>query len=440
MTVNDSLFNQSYNQLKSGAFPGNLQLFAQPVNFSFGTVPLGQISPAAVQVISPMPLWSPVATYTAQSATAFQAYQQALTHVTWKVSPEQQGDLKKLQGEVTDAQNAVTKATTDMNSAYVQAKSQGGMVFAARYPTLSDWIAGGEATSWVAGIDEAVKTQTAAQANYQALVRAYQPTSLQEAQDAAKLPSGSPVNDPAPRGWAKTTDGGGNLTWTPDYTIGTSGEDWRGKLASSGGQGKFSLTMKASEGNTSVSNSWAGGSVSYGTPFWGVSAGGSWSKMDLSEDDKSVEVTVSAESSTVVPVTPGAWYDGGIISNLAKATQGPDGQGWTITSPWVSKGGEGSSSLFGQYGVLSTMVSQLAVVYKPSFSITMSSSTFEKHTEQYEASAGLRIGPFSFGGHGGHSSEWTHSTSGGTTFTGGSTSTDPLIIGVMVSFPGMGTA
>lgn len=437
MTLNDSLFNQTYNQLLAKGFEGNLQLYARPIDFSFGVTPLGQISPAAYQVISVMPQWSEVGRYDAQAATTFSAYQQVLTHVTWKVSPEQQNDLRKLQDQITAAQNAVTKNSQDMNQAYVQAKSQGGMVFEAQYPDISSWLAG-PGKSWVENGKELQKTQEAAQASYQSLVRAYQPQTLQQAQDAAKLPTGNPVNDPAPRGWAKVLDGGGNLQWQPDYMIGTTGEDWRAKLTS-GSIGAFTLTLKASEANTSLSKSWAGASVSYGTPFWGVNASGSWSQMDLSANDKSVSVTISAKSSTVVSVTPGAWYDGGFISNLAKATQGSEGQGWTITSPWVAKGGKGSSSLFGQYGLLSTSVAQLVVVYKPSFEITMSENTFKSHSEMYKASLGVRIGPFTFGGSGGHASGWSHKTSGSTSFTGESTSEDPLIVGVMVAFPGTGS-
>ncbi|EMI20366.1 putative secreted protein [Rhodopirellula maiorica SM1] len=436
-TLNDDLFGQTFNQLKSKAFPGHLQLYAAPIDANFDPVPMGEISPAANQVVSIMPEWSPVGTYNSQAASFFDAYRQVLTHVTWKVSPEQQNDLRNLQNEVVNAQKAVAKVEQDMNQAYVFAKNQGGAIFAAQYPTITDWLnKSPQAKSWKDQMTQAAKTQRAAQNAYQSLVRSYQPQSLQEAQDAAKLPTGNPVNDPAPRGWAKVADGSGSLQWTPDYTIGNS-NDWRNSLAN-GTKGQFSLTLGADQGNSSTSSSWAGGSGSYGTPFWGVESSGSWSEFDLTKNDKSVEVTITAQSSTVVPVTPGAWYDGGFISNLAKAQQGADGQGWVITSPWVSKGPE--NALFGKNGLLSTQVSGLAVVYKPGFKISMSEDTFRQHKDQFSASGGIRIGCFHFGGSGGHSSEWTRSTNGSTEFSGQSTSTDPLIVGVMVAFPGVGTA
>jgi hypothetical protein len=48
----------------------------------------------------------------------------------------------------------------------------------------------------------------------------------------------------------------------------------------------------------------------------------------------------------------------------------------------------------------------------------------------------VRIGPFTFGGSGGHTSEFTKSTAMANTFSGSSTSLNPQIIGVIVSFPG----
>ena len=77
------------------------------------------------------------------------------------------------------------------------------------------------------------------------------------------------------------------------------------------------------------------------------------------------------------------------------------------------------------------------MVYKPSFDITMSSSTYEKHRQKFDAGGGIRIGPFHFGGSGGHESEYTHSSSTTNTFSGGSTSENPLILGYAVNFPGV---
>jgi hypothetical protein len=149
------------------------------------------------------------------------------------------------------------------------------------------------------------------------------------------------------------------------------------------------------------------------------------------ESDKNVKATISVQSSTTVEVTPGDWYDGGFMKDLATG----GGQGYTIASPYRATGG--ANALFGQGGLLSTRVSSLLVVYKPSFSITMSKSTYDKNVQKFNGSAGFRIGLFQFGGSGGNESTYTHSTSNGTTFTGESTSDYPLIIGVTVAFPGV---
>jgi hypothetical protein len=236
---------------------------------------------------------------------------------------------------------------------------------------------------------------------------------------------------PPAEGWTKVADMGGVIRWKPEFMIGTTGEDWRAKL-SSGSQGAFEVELDASDEQGTLSKSWAGASASYESFFWGVDADGSWQKLDLTSNDKSVKATISVKSSTLVTVTPGAWYDGGFMSDLAKS-QG--GSGYVLEAPWTPKGD--TNNMFGAGGLLSTRVGQLVVVYQPSYEITMSQSTFEEHHEEYEASLGFRIGPFHFGGSGGHESGYTHTTEGKTTFKGGSTSSDPLIIGVVVAFPGV---
>ena len=233
--------------------------------------------------------------------------------------------------------------------------------------------------------------------------------------------------------------GDGILRWQPEWKVDTSGRDWRAAL-SQGSQGAFSIDLNSADSSEQFTHSFAKGSAGYDTFFWGVSGSGGWEKTDIFNQDSSVKVKITVQSSTRVAVNPGDWYPGGFLSELAKAQQGATGQGYTIVSPWVAKGGPGSSSLFGQYGLAGTRVAELLVVYKPSFEITMSANTYQQNKQKFEASGGLRIGPFTFGGSGGHESEFTKNTSTANTFKGGSTSEDPQIIGIVVAFPGLNAA
>ena len=430
---NQNLFSQSYDQIIKGALGGGKQYFQMlgtPKSFHWDVAPTGQIAPQAYQIMSGMPLWSPVGDFAYSDASFVQAYRSVLSHVTFKLTPEQEQDLKELQNKLTVAGNDVIKAETAMNQAYLSAKQNGGLVFEAKYPKIIDWINSDQGASYQKGITNATANKNRVQDLILELQKASMPETLQDAIEAIKLPDKDPASSTAPRGWTKVPDGSGILRWQPDWKIETSGRDWRADLTQ-GSIGSFTVELNASDSTSSLQNSWAGGTAGYDTFFWGVSGSGGWSKMDLSESDKNVKATISVKSSTTVEVTPGDWYDGGFMKDLAKG----GGQGYAIADPYKPTGGD--KALFGKGGILSTRVASLLVVYQPSFSITMSKSTYDKNVQKFKGSAGLRIGPFHFGGSGGHESEYTHSTSGGTTFTGGSTSDYPVIIGALVAFPGV---
>ncbi|WP_414573058.1 hypothetical protein [Nostoc sp. CCY 9925] len=430
---NANLFSQTYNQIIKGVLGDGqhyFQMLGQPKGFYWNVAPTGQIDPRAYQIMSGMPLWSPVGDFAYADAAFVQAYRSVLSHVTFKLTPDQQQDFIDLNNQLTTANNAVTNAQSNMNQAYLTAKQNGGLVFEAKYPTINDWITSDVGVAFQKAVDNAVANKSQVQDLILQLQKASMPPTLQNAIDAIKLPDGDPASSTAPRGWTKVPDGSGILRWQPDWKIETSGRDWRAELTR-GSQGSFSVDLDASDSTNNLQNSWASGTAGYDTFFWGVDGSGGWSKMDLTESDKNVKATISVQSSTAVEVTPGDWYDGGFMKELALG----GGQGYTINAPWKATGGD--HGLFGKGGLLSTRVSSLVVVYKPKFSITMSNSTYNKNVQKFNASAGFRIGPFQFGGSGGHESEYTHSTSGGTTFTGESTSDYPVIIGVTVAFPGV---
>jgi hypothetical protein len=69
------------------------------------------------------------------------------------------------------------------------------------------------------------------------------------------------------------------------------------------------------------------------------------------------------------------------------------------------------------------------VVYRPSFSIRVSHDTFTAFDQQFTASTGIRVGPFTFTAKGGaDQAGWTASSTG-MSFTGTTDSTEPFILG-----------
>jgi hypothetical protein len=431
---NDNLFSQSWNQIVQGALGAQMgpqfQMFGTPQSWSWPTMPIGEQSAQAYQATSVMPAWSPVGSYSVLDADFFSAYKSALSHVAFRVSPALEQQVKELRNKATADGNAVTTAMTNANTAYLAESANGGAFFKAQFPTLAAWLAGPSGKAAWAAYTQASAVVEEDNQTLLTMQKAAMPATLAEAIEATTRPTGNPSEAPTPPGWTKVPDGSGILRWEPDWRIGTTGTEWRAELTT-GSVGQFDVQLSAAESSVDFAKSWASGSASYGSWFWSVYANGSWSEMNLTASDSSVTAEISVKSSTLVPVTPGDWYDGGFMRDLAV---GSGGTGWTIASPWVAQGGK--ASLFGENGLMPTRVSGLLAVYQPSFSVTMAKSTFQENQSQFEASGGFKIGPFSIGGEGGSSSSYERDTSGGTKFTATSTSTDPVLIGVTVAFPG----
>lgn len=431
---NQNLFGQTYDQIVTNLLGGGTQYFqmlGNPISFNWPVAPAGQISPQAYQFMSSAPVYSPIGEFGGVgTSTLFDNYKQLFSHVGFKVSPEFRQQLQNLSDEATEAQNAVVTATTAANTAYQTAKQNGGVFFETEYPTPKAWF-DGPGSTYMTQINTAKQKADGIFAQMQSLNAANQPTSLKEALDAVKLPSAPPSGGNAPRGWTVVPNQAGVLEWQPAFSISTTSQNWRAQLTG-GSIGQKSIELDASKSNSSITKSWAGASVSYNAFFWGAYASGSWSQTDISQSDNTVKATVTLKSATNVLITPGAWYDGGFLKQMV--TAGNSGTGYEILSPYTATGG--SHALFGKGGLCSTMVTGLVVVYQPSFRVTMQSSTYKKFETQISAAAGLRIGPFTFGGEGGHYSQNISTTGNSTTLTGGSTSDDPIIVGVTVGFPG----
>lgn len=64
----------------------------------------------------------------------------------FKLSPQQQQQIRQLSDQAQSAQNALNAVWTNANTAYLTAKQSGGAIFAAEYPTIQDWLKGPGAT------------------------------------------------------------------------------------------------------------------------------------------------------------------------------------------------------------------------------------------------------------------------------------------------------
>lgn len=254
--------------------------------------------------------------------------------------------------------------------------------------------------------------------------------SLTDSLNATIAPTTAPSAGPAKPGWIMVPDSGGTLQWQPEFVLNKSPDQVIQDLTS-GTSGGFTLNLTTAEGSGSTTHSWAGADAGYSNWFFSVDGSGGWDKLDIDDNDSDVQVEISVKSATTDIVNPGVWYNGGFLKNLA---QNQGAGGYQLAAGWSPTGT--TTAAFGEHGLVSTMVAQLLLVYQPSVTITMSASTYQRNYEKINASGGMRIGPFTFGGSGGHTSDFTRSTDGKTSFTYTSTSRIPQLIGIGVGFPG----
>ena len=435
--LNDNLFGQTYQQLAKGVFQGsasNFQMITSSLLYNFGTAGPNQMDPATYQIVSTMPVWSPTADYSQNATTLFSAYRSLLSSaVTFKVDPSKQADLDQQKSQLAALDRQQQQAQTDMYQAYYVAKNNGGPLFDQQYPTFGAWAAGPGSTfqTKIDGLTASVNQVTKKYTND--LANLLSDDQLNQSLQALVPPDQSPANGGSKPGWIAVPDAGGTLRWQPEYNL-TSTPDQVVQSLTAGSTGGFSVSLDAAQSSSSMSKSWAGGSASRDVAFFAVSVGGSWSNLNINNSDESVKVEISVKSSVYVPVNPGVWFNGGFLSNLAKNNTAG---GYQLSSGWTATG-SGANVAFGPNGLLSTSVAALVLVFQPSVSVTLSQSAFQQVSKSWSGSAGLRVGPFTFGGSGGSQSQYTSSSSGGTTLTATSTSTSPQIIGLSVGFPGVG--
>jgi hypothetical protein len=419
MSDDDKLFGQTYQQILSSVLggSGNFQLIYPYLDWWWPTAPTGQIAPSALNLLNSIPQWSAIGKYSPSGSTLLNSYQQVLEHVNPTIPPDIQQAVRNAHDLLVSAQNQYQNDMAARNHAWVLATSD--LPPGVPAPQWNDWVV---SSGWAGTLEKDSEEIAVRQRNY-AQAFGQESPELTQAIKAATPPEN--INTPKD-GWTTVDQGDGKLVPAPAFTMSTkSGQDWVA-LLSQGGGNKVNIEVSQSKGSYDFSKSWAGGNVSYNRFFWGIHAGGSWQKWDIDQSDESVTAKIEL-TTTLVTVQPGVWFNGGYMKTLK-------GQG-NFFSPWTPTGG--SSPIFGEGGLLPLEVVGLVAGYQPSYEITMNSSTYQQHYEKYEASGGIRIGPFRFGGGGGHESNTIKKEASSTTFKGKSTATYPFLMGILTAQPGL---
>jgi hypothetical protein len=410
--VNDKAWNHLYGAIIDGlgVSPENFQLIYPFTTWDWPITPNGYTSAAQWDFCSAVPQFSATGQYTS-AGTAFNDAYGAMLNIVSAATTD-----PKLATAIEQARNMLQLATNNYDTVYAQSKvayisETGGT----NSPVFTEWLGSLGGRSWKVQLDSAWHNVQAQQDVYNQLLSETTTPGLKDAQSRlSNTDYYTKFQDPSLSTFPQA----------PAYSLAMDATTWLNKVKSGTGGSKGSIGFENSQSEYDYKKTWAGGSTSVGNFFWSVNIGGSWQRIDEFATDSSLKVVVNFEAWDQISIQAGRWYNGAFVSAISN---GPFIRGY---SPY----GDGDvKAVWGPDGIMSVQKVGMIVCYKPSFTISVSESTFNSFSEKWSVSSGLRIGPFNFNGGGGSSSSGWRADKATKTFIGTSTAETALIMGLNIN-------
>lgn len=408
---NDKAWSLMYKALVDGigASPSNFQLIYPFTTWNWPVDPVGFSSAARYDFISTVPQWSATGQYVSEGTSFNDTYGQMLNVIKAATADP------TLQKQIDDQSQVLALAQNQYDTTYAQATSTyqtqtGGT----NDPTFTAWLGSPAGKSWNSRLNSAWANVAAQQDIYNQLLSETKTPGLNDAISRYNNKDYyTKYSDPSLSGFPQV----------PSYSTSMDPVTWVTKVKNGTAGSKGKITFSNRQSAYDYKNTWAGGSASINRFFWSVNVGGSWQRIDEFASDQSVETSIEFEAWDQVSISAGRWYNGAFVTSMSN---GPFVNGYS------AYGKDGTKAVWGENGVMSVQKVGMIVCYKPSFSIQVSSSSFQRFYEQWKVSSGLRIGPFEFSGGGGSTTDNWKADSSTNTFSGTSTGETPLILGVNV--------
>lgn len=386
-----------------GVSPDTFQLAYPYQAWNWTTQNLGYISPAQYDTLSVIPAWSATGKSVSTGSRFNDQYVAFLNVITPdSTDPALRKKLDQLYNDLTATTNTYDRTLQQAKSAYTADTD------ADKPKSFTQWLGTLDGRSWQTKLNALQRAMDQAQANYQAGVAESKTPNLVDALEAyGDEDYWSQLNDPNLATMPKV----------PNWSLPITPADWADRAANGDVPGG-AIELSNADAKYDYTKTWAGGSAKVGTFFWQVEVNGSWERVTSFESDASLSVSVQFEGIEEIAIQPSPWYIG--VSALA---DGPYKRGYS------KDGAGGTKAVFGEEGFLPLLKTGMYVVYRPSFSIRVSHDTFTAFDQQFTASTGIRVGPFTFTAKGGaDQAGWTASSTG-MSFTGTTDSTEPFILG-----------
>jgi hypothetical protein len=355
-----------------------------------------------------MPQWSAIGQYVSSNNGFCDAYGTLLEVIVADTSDPQ------LKQDIDDASNELIKRQNDYNTKLIQAKDEYNGIAIDNKPTFIQWLAdpyGGK--SWKTVLDPLMASLTEAQNVYNAEVKKANTPGLAKAIVQ--------FNEPGYRTKIQGTEYK-DFPSVPAWNINKSYLKWVQEIQARGGT-PLDTQFEINDDAYDYQNTWAKGSASIKRLFWQVQVKGQWKRITEFSSDENITARLSFKAVDTVPITPGTWYNGGFVTSVRN---GPFTRGFSAYK-------SDSTWMWGEGGVMPLIKTAMVVGYQPSIEVKASQSTISSFVEDWKVATALRIGPFTFGGGAGQTTEnWTKNSSSNS-ITAISTSEIPVIIGINIA-------
>jgi hypothetical protein len=416
MDINKELWGKYIAGIEAMAGNGpegsQLQVFGAPVPFEWG-IKTGNKNPLEYwNFCNQLPVWNSVGSYTPMGGSLVSSYESFLDKIKQDYSQELKNQITTAQEKLAADTDQLVTFTTTTSAAYKQyADNQ------EKFKQTADPI-----DTWMKDTGRDLQHKSL-------LAMAQKDNDIIESLLAQE-------NRQYANAWAgfnnveykrMYTDASSNVQTKRIYAWSDNPVDMTQKLRA--GTLAHAQTIKFSETSQSYdfSKSWAQGSAALNFIFFSIGGGGSWEKMNTEESFKDLNVSIAFKNFSLVTINPETgWFDDGYLTTQANGPYVDD------NTVGFANQATGNQTYFfgGAKAILPGMVTGILVGYQPSFKLTTNESAFSDVYESAQGSGGIGIGPFHFGGGGGHTSKITKSSSSSNTIECSDTSDVPQIFGI----------
>lgn len=203
--------------------------------------------------------------------------------------------------------------------------------------------------------------------------------------------------------------------WKAIYNVPTPNEIII-KMASGGP--KLTIPLDSTDSSRAMDGSWDIHSQA-DDPFFCIYVNDAWKKLDLTEPGGKVTLEVTLDKIDQYPIGIGGWYSADYLAKLRKQDS------WATNYSY--------EKVFGKDGLLPLISTHFIAFMGMTITIKVSAAKFTSCRKLFTESAGVRIGPFSFGGDSEMSQDMFKRSVEDSTFNVTMNDSYPFIVGYLVA-------